>query len=470
MTHRPSRSLLLFLALAIACGLSSCAAPSAPLGRPASALSPEAQRLPWRGMFVTRWDIRSAAGVDQIIDNAASIGVTDLFLQVRGAGDLIYPGPEPLAPHLSSAERTDLLARAISTAHERGLRVHAWVNVLTLEPSAAPRPSRNIAHPEWILWGEKVPIVSDDGYILMDPAVPEAREHVRVLLTDLLARYALDGVCLDYLRLPAMSPEDRSAWKSRHDAAANADAAAESIASSPEEWAAAQVDQLAQDLSQAVRDQEPGVMLSVVCPKTPEESARLLQSPASWARERTVDALIVVVPSDLPAVPAELMSRWADLSATTKLIAALSPADARTPDTLRAQWQSLGRRPSFAWFTYAGVFESPDPGQPSDPKSSQRRAAQSELLRSSFGPRRPRIESTTVEAAPISSSEEPPPSLDPLDPPPESSAPPATIPVPQITPDPPPSASDEIPLAPGEIPDAPSDPQPDPPPNPEPRQ
>jgi uncharacterized lipoprotein YddW (UPF0748 family) len=410
-------------------------------------------------MFVTRWDIRSAAGVDQIIDNAASIGVTDLFVQVRGAGDLIYPGPEPLAPHLSSAERTDLLARAISAAHDRGLRVHAWVNVLTFEPSAGPRPSRNIAHPEWILWGEKVPIVSDDGYILMDPAVPEAREHVRGVLTDLLSRYALDGVCLDYLRLPAMSPEDRAAWKSRYDTDA------ESSAGPPEEWAAAQVDQLAQDLSQAVRDREPGVMLSVVCPKTPEESSRLLQSPASWARERTVDALIVVVPSDLPAVPAELMSRWADLSSTTKLIAALSPADARTPETLRSQWQSLGRRASFAWFTYAGVFESPDPGQPSDPKSSQRRAAQAELLRSSFGPRRPRIESTTIEAAPISSSEEPPPSLDPLGPPPEPSAPPATTPVPQITPDPPSSASDEIPLAPGEIPEAPSDP----PPNPEPR-
>ena len=55
----------------------------------------------WRGLWVTRYDYRNgnADTVRQIVDNAASLGVTDLLFQVRGRSDAYYDSqfePRPL--------------------------------------------------------------------------------------------------------------------------------------------------------------------------------------------------------------------------------------------------------------------------------------------------------------------------------------------------------------------------------------
>jgi uncharacterized lipoprotein YddW (UPF0748 family) len=116
----------------------------------------------------------------------------------------------------------------LSSAHEAGLRVHAWVNV-NLVSSATDLPSALThlvhRHPGWLMvprdiaqelarveeespaylgklarWTRAQPAGVEGLY--MSPVLPAAVDYVDALVRDLTARYALDGVHLDYARYP----------------------------------------------------------------------------------------------------------------------------------------------------------------------------------------------------------------------------------------------------------------------------
>ena len=115
----------------------------------------------------------------------------------------------------------------ITRARAEGLRVHAWVNV-NLVASAAELPAGRghivYRHPEWLMVPKSLAVelaragsrspeflgrlarwtraADDVEGLFSSPALPEAASHVVAVIDDLVARYAVDGVHLDYLRYP----------------------------------------------------------------------------------------------------------------------------------------------------------------------------------------------------------------------------------------------------------------------------
>ena len=115
-----------------------------------------------RAMWITRWDYRSGHDVKQIVRQAKGIGVTDLLFQVRGQADAFYRSPiEPWGDELLENLPTgqvepdfDPLAVACAEAHRRGLRLHAWINVMPLwKGTIPPRNPNHLYHtnPRWRL-------------------------------------------------------------------------------------------------------------------------------------------------------------------------------------------------------------------------------------------------------------------------------------------------------------------------------
>lgn len=363
-------------------------------GRPESVPAIDV-RKPIRGLFVTRWDIRSAADADRIAENAASIGTTDLFVQVRGAGDVMYESVEPFVSHIGSTPRpADALGAVVRSARARGMRVHAWFNVLTLAPREQPmgEVDRDIA-----LMHQGEPVTSPDGYLLMEPGSDVAKERIGRLVEDAIRAQEFDGVCLDYLRLP---PEVADAERR------------------------AALDELTTELSGRIRTADADLFVSVICPATPAAAMATGQQPGQWLTEGAVDAVVAVSPSDLADAPRRNLAAWQEsLPKGSTLIAALSPADALTPQVLLEQWRSvrtaLGPRAHVAWFTYAGLFESGDPGQAGDMRSTGFRTARRESLIDALGPKvsgkKPAAEAQPQSAAPAESDDAPPATLDPLD-------------------------------------------------------
>jgi len=164
--------------------------------------------------------------VEWLLADAAALGVTDLFVQVHRGGRAWYRStladPAPWAA-TRRPDGSDALTALIAAAHARGLRVHAWVNVLSLAGNrAAPLlaalgrdaaivdqkgrsvldyPELELPPPdrEWLRMGTPA--------VWLDPAVPGVAEHLAATFAELARGYpGLDGLHLDYVRYPDTLP------------------------------------------------------------------------------------------------------------------------------------------------------------------------------------------------------------------------------------------------------------------------
>jgi uncharacterized lipoprotein YddW (UPF0748 family) len=169
-----------------------------------------------RALWIVRNTLASRAETERAVEDCARIGCSLLFLQVSGRWDAYFPSE--LFPKGQSAgdAEADNLALAIELAHARGIRVHAWVNSLLAWSAAEPPRDRAHVyhrHPEWFLVGQdgrsilerprrELDRLGIEGYFL-EPRVPEVRAELRRLVLELVTRYDLDGIHLDYIRLPS---------------------------------------------------------------------------------------------------------------------------------------------------------------------------------------------------------------------------------------------------------------------------
>lgn len=183
-----------------------------------------------RGVWVTRSWMTSPGKVAQVVDDAARHGMTAIFVQVRGRGDAFYAGgPDPRAVLLAAQPGTfDPLAELTQRAHQRGLEVHAWVNVnLVAGATDLPRATAHVIrqHPEWLMVPRELAptlLTTDPSSIAYvtslarwtqqniqrveglytSPITDPAQHYVVGVLTHLARSYPLDGVHLDYIRYP----------------------------------------------------------------------------------------------------------------------------------------------------------------------------------------------------------------------------------------------------------------------------
>jgi uncharacterized lipoprotein YddW (UPF0748 family) len=184
-----------------------------------------------RALWIVRTALVHPDSIDRAVDRAASGGFNTLLVQVRGRGDAWYRSSlEPRALQLEARPpEFDPLAHLLARARARGLQVHAWVNVhLVSSAELLPTDPRHMVHarPDWLalpraLAGSAGALDPHDprylaalvGWtrananivegIYSSPANPEVARHVRAVVAELVARYALDGVHLDYVRHPS---------------------------------------------------------------------------------------------------------------------------------------------------------------------------------------------------------------------------------------------------------------------------
>lgn len=174
-------------------------------------------RLPEvRAIWVTRFDYKSPADVEAVVANCVRAGFTDIFFQIRGNGTVFYPSRvEPWAFELTGTDASstgrspgwDPLQVAASAAKKRGIRLHAYMNVLPGWRGVKDPPrsaGQNwTAHPDWFMvdaFGQRMRPTSG-WYSFLNPSLPEVRQHLTQLASE-LARYDIAGLHLDYIRFP----------------------------------------------------------------------------------------------------------------------------------------------------------------------------------------------------------------------------------------------------------------------------
>jgi uncharacterized lipoprotein YddW (UPF0748 family) len=181
-----------------------------------------------RALWVIRTTLTSPAAVETMVNAAHAGGFNTLLVQVRGRGDSYFTnGLDPRPVSLAATPVFDPLAETIARAHEAGMRVHAWVNVNLVSSASDLPPAREhvvYRHPEWLM----VPRAIAGDLAPLDPKNPEylgrlaryvraqpntleglylsptdgASQYTADVVRDIVQRYAVDGVHLDYLRYP----------------------------------------------------------------------------------------------------------------------------------------------------------------------------------------------------------------------------------------------------------------------------
>lgn len=292
-----------------------------------SACAPRLQTAAW----VVRFDLDSPEEVASVCSQAKQAGFDQLLVQVRGRADALYRSEiAPRAENLAAAPADfDPLAQLLADCAP--LPLHAWLNVYYLWGGATPPENPNHpGHPDqpWILsdnTGRPVSSYSARekrlGWIegsYADPASTEYRTLFVAVARELLARYPVAGIHLDFMRYPGpgygksnvlaeefqrfwgldprllperLTAETVTAWL--EGTQLPADRVLTTAALFWNEFRAGQVTELLREVRQVVdQDGASGTALSVAV--FPEASAAYLENGQewqAWAEEGLVDAL-----------------------------------------------------------------------------------------------------------------------------------------------------------------------------------
>ena len=229
-----------------------------------------------KALWIVRDKITSAAAIDDLLEDAATRGIFDLVVQVRGRGDAYYRSDlEPRAEALT--EDIDPLDRLVRYGAAVGVRIHAWANVFFVWSHPAkqlPKDRTHLVHqhPEFLLRPDGVNALDPAGGkdwegIYTDPANAPARAQAIAVFEDIVRRYRVEGLHYDYVRYPQVT-----------------------YAEGPDDHA--HVTTLVRESAARLRAARPGVVISAaVFPDPSVARDRVLQRWPEWAAEGLVDLL-----------------------------------------------------------------------------------------------------------------------------------------------------------------------------------
>ncbi len=274
----------------------------------------------FRALWVLRNTLVSRHEIDLMLTQAQEAGFNVLLAQVRGRGDALYASSIEARSELLTDDSFDGLAYMIAEAHARNMEVHAWLNVFFVwaAPSMPVDPRHVLnAHPEWVA-------VRSDGRSLLDlsrreieamgiqgvflsPGNPQVREHLRAVVKELVERYDLDGIHLDYMRYPNVDVGYDVATRTEFmraygvdplEFATDGQAAAELLGEKGildlqalwGEWRESDVESLVEDIYLDMKAIRPAARLSAaVLPDTHSAVAKHAQDWPSWLRRGILD-------------------------------------------------------------------------------------------------------------------------------------------------------------------------------------
>jgi len=246
--------------------------------------------------------------IPSILDKIKNAGFNAIFLETLYHGFVIYPGSNFLnRPEYGGH---DVLQEFIKEAHARGIAVHCWTEVFYLQVDTKKYPQfpRSVIfdeHPDWKLLTKKgeTSDVSEDAHIFGDPANPALQSFLLEFYRDLIQRYNVDGVNIDYIRYPAGKYDTgytefaRKAFKNEmgvdpltFDSGSNPDMWMKWVS-----WRENRVTDFVARLSALIKHDKPQILLSAaVFPNYYAERGRLFtyQDWAKWLEGNYIDAII----------------------------------------------------------------------------------------------------------------------------------------------------------------------------------
>ncbi|MEO1673235.1 MAG: family 10 glycosylhydrolase [Cyanobacteria bacterium J06631_2] len=148
----------------------------------------------------------SPGSIDHVLDRIVNLGYSKIHLEVFYDSQVLLPpgdNPTPWTPVVRSPEgdQIDLLQQAIDKAHQRGLKVYAWLFTMNFGYTYAQRPDRQEALARNGVGQNSLTYVHDRSQAFIDPYSRQAQTDYYNLVQAVLKRQP-DGILFDYIRYP----------------------------------------------------------------------------------------------------------------------------------------------------------------------------------------------------------------------------------------------------------------------------
>jgi uncharacterized lipoprotein YddW (UPF0748 family) len=330
-----------------------------------------------RAIWVTRWDYKSAKDIKNVVANSASLGLNRIYLQVRGQADACYrsshePWSEELGgdPKRAGNPGFDPLAEALQAATRKGIEVYAWINVLPAwKGRTLPRDKTHVVHthPEWFMQDAngRRPLTHTDHYTLLNPCLPEVRDHLARVVGEIASRYGVHGVQFDYIRFLGRRVEDgedvpfdtRTLADFKKQTGAHPGAA-------PAAWDLFRqeaMNRLVQTLANAARKARPEIRVSVAAVQDPERArAHFFQDARHWTRIGWIDETCPMLYTTDDNKLEERLRTWKREVPPSKLVAGVGAYLLRSGRQLHGQVHATRRHDlgGYSLFSYPSCFIS----------------------------------------------------------------------------------------------------------------
>jgi len=254
---------------------------------------------------------KSPAGLKKVFDRMATAGINTVFIETVNAGYPIYPSQ--VAPEQNPLTKGwDPLATAVELAKERKMEIHAWVWVFSVgnrRHNAIIGKDANYHGPvlsQYPHWADQ----STDGQIFppenkpfLDPANLEAQDYLIRLFKEIVTRYDVDGIQLDYIRYPRQSGWHTASYGAASRAGFKQLTGVDPIQISPNDrslwwlWTQYRTEQVNQFVARVARELRPLrprlVISAAVFPwKQIDRLNRIQQNWETWVAEGQVDWLV----------------------------------------------------------------------------------------------------------------------------------------------------------------------------------
>ena len=143
--------------------------------------------------------------VEDMVDNISEARFNNIFLHVRANADAIYPSEFfPFSERLGKNPDYDLLKIFINKAHEKNIKIHAWINpyrITTQSDDITVLPETHIAR--------KISdsVISYAGGLYFNPGSIVSQKLILDGVEEILVNYNIDGIHFDDYFYPVSDVE-----------------------------------------------------------------------------------------------------------------------------------------------------------------------------------------------------------------------------------------------------------------------
>lgn len=147
------------------------------------------------------------AAVKEQLDNIKKAGFDAVFVETFYHGFTLYNSE--YVPQRPEFNGVDFMKLYVDGCHQRGMQFHAWIEVFywevdTVKYPQFPKTPLFEKHPDWetkLKDGSRTGN-TETAHFFAEPAHPEVRAFLANYIKEMITKYDVDGVNLDYIRYP----------------------------------------------------------------------------------------------------------------------------------------------------------------------------------------------------------------------------------------------------------------------------